>query len=114
VQVIEEVWPAAIRWRCASDPPYLPCAGRGAAVQVRAIQREPPLRNPTTFRIALVGVPNCGKTALFNGYRKPPESGQLSGRHRRAKEGAFASVNRQRHYQLFDLPGTYSLVPANA
>ncbi|HEX9473808.1 MAG TPA: ferrous iron transport protein B [Steroidobacteraceae bacterium] len=67
----------------------------------------------TTFRLALVGVPNCGKTALFNrltGSRQ--KVANYPGVTVERKEGAFASTNRRRHYQLFDLPGTYSLVPA--
>jgi ferrous iron transport protein B len=69
--------------------------------------------NAPTFRLALVGVPNCGKTALFNrltGSRQ--KVANYPGVTVERKEGAFASPNRQRRYQLFDLPGTYSLVPA--
>ncbi len=43
-----------------------------------------------TLRIALVGVPNCGKTALFKPPdRQPPEGGELRGRHRRAQGRHF-------------------------
>ena len=67
----------------------------------------------TPFRIALVGVPNCGKTALFNrltGSRQ--KVANYPGVTVERKEGAFSSANRARQYQLLDLPGTYSLVPA--
>ena len=65
------------------------------------------------FRLALVGVPNCGKTALFNrltGSRQ--KVANYPGVTVERKEGAFLSSNRERHYQLIDLPGTYSLMPA--
>ena len=65
------------------------------------------------FKLALVGVPNCGKTALFNrltGSRQ--KVANYPGVTVERKEGAFLSANRERHYQLIDLPGTYSLMPA--
>ena len=62
--------------------------------------------------LSLIGVPNCGKTALFN---------RLTGRRQKVanypgvtverKEGAFFGPRNERIYQLIDLPGTYSLVP---
>ncbi|MGB8694900.1 MAG: ferrous iron transport protein B, partial [Steroidobacteraceae bacterium] len=66
-----------------------------------------------TCRVALVGVPNCGKTALFNrltGSRQ--KVANYPGVTVERKEGSFHSADRRRHYQLIDLPGTYSLVPA--
>jgi ferrous iron transport protein B len=67
----------------------------------REIQRD--------LRVALVGNPNCGKTALFNA---------LTGSHQRVanypgvtverKEGSFATPAGRR-VLLLDLPGTYSL-----
>ncbi|MDR3535354.1 MAG: ferrous iron transporter B, partial [Acetobacteraceae bacterium] len=61
-------------------------------------------------RIALVGNPNCGKTALFNA---------LTGSHQKVanypgvtverKVGQFVSPSGQR-VQVIDLPGTYSLL----
>jgi ferrous iron transport protein B len=72
---------------------------------------KPP--NPAeNFRLALVGVPNCGKTALFNrltGSRQ--KVANYSGVTIERKEGSFASADRTRQYQLIDLPGTYSLLP---
>jgi len=65
------------------------------------------------FRLALVGVPNCGKTALFNrltGSRQ--KVANYPGVTIERKEGSFASADRARSYQLIDLPGTYSLLPA--
>jgi ferrous iron transport protein B len=63
--------------------------------------------------VALVGVPNCGKTALFNrltGSRQ--KVANYPGVTVERKEGAFAGPSQARHYRLIDLPGTYSLVPA--
>ena len=64
----------------------------------------------TDLRIALVGVPNCGKTALFN---------RLTGSHQKVanypgvtverKEGNCSDAARNRNYRVLDLPGTYSL-----
>jgi ferrous iron transport protein B len=64
----------------------------------------------TDLRIALVGVPNCGKTALFN---------RLTGSHQKVanypgvtverKEGHCSDSLRGRSYRVLDLPGTYSL-----
>jgi ferrous iron transport protein B len=60
------------------------------------------------LRIALVGNPNCGKTALFN---------QLTGGRQKVANYAGVTVERKegrfttpsgRHVQLLDLPGSYS------
>ena len=74
------------------------------------MSRQPP---ESSCRVALVGVPNCGKTALFNrltGSRQ--KVANYPGVTVERKEGVFHSANRRRQYQLIDLPGTYSLVPA--
>ncbi|MFZ6742491.1 ferrous iron transporter B [Undibacterium sp. JH2W] len=60
-------------------------------------------------RIALVGNPNCGKTALFNrltGARQ--KVANYAGVTIERKEGKFRST-AGRHWQVLDLPGTYSL-----
>jgi ferrous iron transport protein B len=65
-----------------------------------------------TRRIALVGAPNCGKTALFNrltGSRQ--KVANYPGVTVERKEGAFVSAQRHLLYRVTDLPGTYSLVP---
>lgn len=64
------------------------------------------------FRIALVGPPNCGKTALFNrltGSRQ--KVANYAGVTVERKEGAFVSPASQVLYRVIDLPGAYSLVP---
>jgi ferrous iron transport protein B len=62
-------------------------------------------------QLALLGNPNCGKTALFN---------LLTGTHQKVANYAGVTVERKagwfvtplgRRAQLLDLPGTYSLVP---
>ncbi len=65
------------------------------------------------FRVALVGVPNCGKTALFNrltGSRQ--KVANYPGVTVERKEGTFNGPDDSRQFRLIDLPGTYSLVPA--
>src|SRR5688572_18577706 len=66
-----------------------------------------------TLRIALVGNPNCGKTALFN---------LLTGSRQKVANYAGVTVERKegrlhapsgRSYALLDLPGAYSLHAAS-
>ena len=62
-----------------------------------------------TLRIALVGNPNCGKTALFNrltGSRQ--KVANYAGVTVERKEGRFATPGG-RAVQVLDLPGAYSL-----
>ncbi|MCL7713657.1 ferrous iron transport protein B [Stenotrophomonas mori] len=64
-------------------------------------------------RLALVGNPNCGKTALFN---------QLTGSRQKVANYTGVTVERKegrmrgpsgREYAVLDLPGAYSLQPAS-
>jgi len=64
------------------------------------------------LRVALVGVPNCGKTALFN---------RLTGSRQRVANYAGVTVERKvgtvtlksgRSVSVIDLPGAYSLTPS--
>jgi ferrous iron transport protein B len=62
------------------------------------------------MRIALVGVPNCGKTALFNrltGSRQ--KVANYAGVTVERKEGFCVDAGTGRQYRVLDLPGTYSL-----
>ena len=64
------------------------------------------------MRVALIGVPNSGKTALFNrltGSRQ--KVANYAGVTVERKEGAFVGPHRQRVYRVLDLPGAYSLTP---
>jgi ferrous iron transport protein B len=63
-----------------------------------------------TPRIALVGVPNCGKTALFNrltGSRQ--KVANYAGVTVERKEGLSYDAATGRDYRVLDLPGSYSL-----
>ena len=63
-------------------------------------------------QLALVGVPNCGKTALFNrltGSRQ--KVANYAGVTVERKEGSFAGRVTGQRYRLLDLPGAYSLTP---
>src|SRR5512140_1276436 len=62
--------------------------------------------------ISLIGVPNCGKTALFNrltGSRQ--KVANYAGVTVERKEGSFVGPTRHRLYKVLDLPGAYSLTP---
>jgi len=62
------------------------------------------------LHLALVGNPNCGKTALFNrltGARQ--KVANYAGVTVERKEGHFTSAASGRAYQVVDLPGAYSL-----
>ena len=61
----------------------------------------------SVFRIALVGNPNCGKTALFNlltGSRQ--KVANYAGVTVERKEGLFDTPTGQR-VRVLDLPGAY-------
>ncbi len=63
----------------------------------------------TSPRIALVGNPNCGKTALFNALTGSRQKvANYSGVTVERKEGTFVSPNGKK-VRVLDLPGTYSL-----
>ncbi|MEO6079753.1 MAG: ferrous iron transport protein B [Steroidobacteraceae bacterium] len=65
------------------------------------------------LRIALIGVPNCGKTALFNrmtGSRQ--HVANYAGVTVERKEGQCTDAVTGRSYRVLDLPGTYSLAAA--
>ncbi|HTV51159.1 MAG TPA: ferrous iron transporter B [Steroidobacteraceae bacterium] len=62
--------------------------------------------------LSLVGVPNCGKTALFNrltGSRQ--KVANYPGVTVERKEGRFIGPSSGRLYRVLDLPGAYSLQP---
>ena len=62
------------------------------------------------MKIALVGNPNCGKTTLFNLLTGSKQRvGNWPGVTVEHKSGSFAYQNN--HYDIVDLPGTYSVEP---
>jgi ferrous iron transport protein B len=64
--------------------------------------------------LSLIGVPNCGKTALFNrltGSRQ--KVANYPGVTVERKEGRFIGPRTGRTYRLIDLPGAYSLEPTS-
>jgi ferrous iron transport protein B len=64
--------------------------------------------------LSLIGVPNCGKTALFNrltGSRQ--KVANYPGVTVERKEGRFIGPHTRRTYRLVDLPGAYSLEPTS-
>ena len=70
----------------------------------------PAARTAETLRVALVGVPNCGKTALFNrltGSRQ--KVANYAGVTVERKEGWCHDERAGRGYRILDLPGSYSL-----
>src|SRR6201988_1670852 len=63
--------------------------------------------------LSLIGVPNCGKTALFNrltGSRQ--KVANYPGVTVERKEGRLVSPRTGRLFRVVDLPGAYSLEPA--
>jgi ferrous iron transport protein B len=75
---------------------------------MNAVVGAMPLAAP--LRVALVGVPNCGKTALFNrltGSRQ--RVANYAGVTVERKEGSCHDAPSGRDYRVLDLPGSYSL-----
>jgi ferrous iron transport protein B len=74
-----------------------------------------PSRSPSLSpSLSLIGVPNCGKTALFNrltGSRQ--KVANYPGVTVERKEGRFVGPRTGRTYRLIDLPGAYSLEPTS-
>ncbi|HUA51539.1 MAG TPA: ferrous iron transporter B [Candidatus Sulfotelmatobacter sp.] len=67
------------------------------------------IANPSVSRIALVGNPNCGKTALFNALTGSRQKvANYPGVTVERKLGQFVTPGGRR-VQVLDLPGTYSL-----
>jgi ferrous iron transport protein B len=67
---------------------------------------------PSGLSLSLIGVPNCGKTALFNrltGSRQ--KVANYPGVTVERKEGRFVGPSSGRNYRVLDLPGAYSLEP---
>jgi ferrous iron transport protein B len=81
-----------------------------AGLLPEAPHQEPPRpRTDAIARVALVGPPNCGKTALFNALTGSRQKvANYAGVTVERKEGAVATPTGER-LLVVDLPGTYSL-----
>jgi ferrous iron transport protein B len=80
-----------------------------AAPQLVPSPAEPPVAAPRVVQVALVGNPNCGKTALFNALTGSRQKvANYPGVTVERKEGSFVTP-AGRTVKLLDLPGTYSL-----
>src|SRR3546814_1431911 len=67
------------------------------------------MTTPTFPVIALVGCPNCGKTALFNALRSSHQKvANYPGVAVEWKAGSF-TTRADRSVDILDLPGAYSL-----
>jgi ferrous iron transport protein B len=85
-----------------------------ASADVRMEPQATGLSATSGLSLSLVGVPNCGKTALFNrltGSRQ--KVANYPGVTVERKEGRFAGPRTGRIYRLIDLPGAYSLEPTS-
>jgi ferrous iron transport protein B len=92
----------------SADTRVEPLAARGRSGQATGLST---VSGPT---LSLVGVPNCGKTALFNrltGSRQ--KVANYPGVTVERKEGRFAGPRSGRVFRLIDLPGAYSLEPTS-
>lgn len=70
---------------------------------------EEHIKHPHELRVALVGKPNCGKTALFNALTGSRQKvANYSGVTIEKKHGYFTTPQNTK-ITLVDLPGTYSL-----
>jgi ferrous iron transport protein B len=85
-----------------------------ASADVRVEPRAVGLSTTSGPSLSLIGVPNCGKTALFNrltGSRQ--KVANYPGVTVERKEGRFAGPRSGRVFRLVDLPGAYSLEPTS-
>jgi ferrous iron transport protein B len=92
----------------SADTHVEPVAARGPSGQATGLSA---VSGPS---LSLVGVPNCGKTALFNrltGSRQ--KVANYPGVTVERKEGRFAGPRSGRVFRLIDLPGAYSLEPTS-
>jgi ferrous iron transport protein B len=102
-------------WRIASTRGKVGrSADMNASVDVRVEPRAAGLSATSVPSLSLIGVPNCGKTALFNrltGSRQ--KVANYPGVTVERKEGRFAGPRSGRIFRLIDLPGAYSLEPTS-
>jgi ferrous iron transport protein B len=78
------------------------------------VRAEPQVVGLSAASLSLVGVPNCGKSALFNrltGSRQ--KVANYPGVTVERKEGRFSGPRSGRIFRVIDLPGAYSLEPTS-
>src|SRR5260370_6567887 len=97
-----------VHLRCGSSRPPVSVYVRSSRSQLKSMEALPSAPSPL---IALVGNPNCGKTALFNiltGSRQ--KVANYAGVTVERKEGSLLTPSGLR-VRILDLPGAYSLDP---
>jgi ferrous iron transport protein B len=87
-----------------------PASSPSAAASAIPLPLAPTAMAAGVPNLSLIGVPNCGKTALFNrltGSRQ--KVANYPGVTVERKEGRFVGPHSGRVYRVVDLPGAYSL-----
>ncbi|WP_051953290.1 Fe(2+) transporter permease subunit FeoB [Methylocapsa aurea] len=83
-------------------------ASEVSALSIERVGAEAPLGQSNTFKIAIIGNPNCGKSTLFNGLTGTRQRvGNWPGVTVEKKVGRYQFEDKR--FEVVDLPGIYSL-----